>query len=118
LEKFLQYKKQKKVRISFIQSQWDFLLSLLGVIMMKMKYDEDTDWSDESDEPEEEALFMEMRKVGFLALSMMIVFCKSREYIVIFKYIPSRISRYLLTRSLVSTKTSMLDTSDQWFLAP
>lgn len=34
--------------------------------MMKMKYDEDTEWSDESDEPEEEALFMEMRKVGVL----------------------------------------------------
>lgn len=32
--------------------------------MMKMKYDEDTEWSDESDEPEEEALFMEMRKVS------------------------------------------------------
>lgn len=31
--------------------------------MMKMKYDEDTEWTDESDEPEEEALFMEMRKV-------------------------------------------------------
>jgi exportin-T len=35
--------------------------------MMKMKYDEDTEWSDESDEPEEEALFMEMRKVGYFA---------------------------------------------------
>ncbi|KAI8578810.1 hypothetical protein K450DRAFT_245632 [Umbelopsis ramanniana AG] len=56
------YKKQKKARIPFIQSQWDFLLSLLGVIMMKMKYDEDTEWSDESEEPEDEALFMEMRK--------------------------------------------------------
>ncbi|CAM0141297.1 unnamed protein product [Umbelopsis sp. WA50703] len=56
------YKKQKKARIPFMQSQWDFLLSLLGVVMLKMKYDEDTEWTDESDEPEEEALFMEMRK--------------------------------------------------------
>jgi hypothetical protein len=32
--------------------------------MMKMKYDEDTEWADGSDEPEEEALFIEMRKVG------------------------------------------------------
>jgi exportin-T len=60
----LQYKKQKKARIPFMQSQWDFLLSLLGVVMLKMKYDEDTEWTDESDEPEEEALFMEMRKVN------------------------------------------------------
>lgn len=31
---------------------------------MKMKYDDETDWGNEEDEPEEEALFMELRKVG------------------------------------------------------
>jgi hypothetical protein len=36
--------------------------------MMKMKYDEDTEWADESDEPEEEALFMEMRKVSHVSM--------------------------------------------------
>lgn len=30
---------------------------------MKLRYDDDTDWNDDEDEPEEEALFVEMRKV-------------------------------------------------------
>jgi exportin-T len=31
---------------------------------MKMRYDEETDWGNDEDEPEEEALFFEMRKVN------------------------------------------------------
>lgn len=47
----------------FAQSQQEFLGSLLNVIVMKMKYDDETDWGSEEEEPEEEALFVEMRKV-------------------------------------------------------
>lgn len=38
--------------------------SLLSVVIMKMKYDDESDWGNDEDEPEEEALFMEMRKVS------------------------------------------------------
>ena len=48
----------------YTQSQQEFLGSLLSVIIMKMKYDEESDWGNDEDEPEEEALFMEMRKVS------------------------------------------------------
>lgn len=30
---------------------------------MKLRYDDETEWSEDEDEPEEEALFAEMRKV-------------------------------------------------------
>ncbi|OAD74660.1 hypothetical protein PHYBLDRAFT_180902 [Phycomyces blakesleeanus NRRL 1555(-)] len=56
------YKKQKKAMQPFTQSQQEFLRSLLSVVIMKMKYDEDTEWGNEEDEPEEEALFAELRK--------------------------------------------------------
>ncbi|KAG0172349.1 pre-tRNA nuclear export protein, partial [Apophysomyces sp. BC1015] len=56
------FKKQKKAMQPFTQSQQEFLGSLLNVIIMKMKYDDETDWGNEEDEPEEEALFVEMRK--------------------------------------------------------
>lgn len=32
---------------------------------MKMRYDDETDWEEDQDEPEEEALFVEMRKVKY-----------------------------------------------------
>lgn len=47
----------------FSQGQHEFLASLLNVVIVKLRYDEDTEWSDDQDEPEEEALFFEMRKV-------------------------------------------------------
>jgi exportin-T len=46
------------------QAQLEILGSLLTVIIGKMKYDEDTDWGTDEDEPEEEALFAELRKVS------------------------------------------------------
>ncbi|KAI9323871.1 armadillo-type protein [Dichotomocladium elegans] len=55
-------KKQKKTMPSYTQSQQEFLGSLLNVIIMKMKYDEESEWGNDEDEPEEEALFMELRK--------------------------------------------------------
>jgi hypothetical protein len=112
-----QYKKQKKARIPFLQSQWDFLLSLLGVIMMKMKYDEDTEWSDESDEPEEEALFLEMRKVGVLTFILIFFYHERSPNTDLFPSL-SRTSRYSLTPSPPSMKSSMLGTSDPWSSAP
>lgn len=48
----------------YTQSQQEFLGSLLSVVIMKMKYDDKSDWGNDEDEPEEEALFMEMRKVS------------------------------------------------------
>lgn len=39
------------------------MASLLNVVILKLRYDEDTDWGTDEDEPEEEALFFEMRKV-------------------------------------------------------
>lgn len=48
----------------YTQSQQEFLGSLLSVVIMKMKYDDESDWGNDEDEPEEEALFMEMRKVS------------------------------------------------------
>ncbi|KAI8639645.1 armadillo-type protein [Parasitella parasitica] len=56
------YKRQKKPMQTFSQGQHEFLASLLNVVIVKLRYDEDTDWSDDQDEPEEEALFFEMRK--------------------------------------------------------
>ena len=47
----------------FSQSQIEFLGRLLEVIIRKMKYDDETEWGDEEEEPEEEALFAELRKV-------------------------------------------------------
>lgn len=49
---------------AFSQGQHEFLGSLLNVVIMKMRYDEETDWGNDEDEPEEEALFFEMRKVN------------------------------------------------------
>lgn len=48
----------------YTQSQQEFLGSLLSVVIMKMKYDDESDWGNDEDEPEEEALFMELRKVS------------------------------------------------------
>ncbi|KAI8067501.1 armadillo-type protein [Gongronella butleri] len=56
------FKKQKKNHQAFSASQLELLGSLLNVFIAKMKYDEDTDWDNEDDEPEEEALFAEFRK--------------------------------------------------------
>ncbi|KAL9537608.1 hypothetical protein MBANPS3_011624 [Mucor bainieri] len=56
------YKRQKKQMQAFSQGQHEFLASLLNVVIVKLRYDEDTEWSDDQDEPEEEALFFEMRK--------------------------------------------------------
>lgn len=53
---------------AFSQGQHEFLASLLNVVIVKLRYDEDTEWSDDQDEPEEEALFFEMRKVNTLIL--------------------------------------------------
>lgn len=47
----------------FSASQQEFLASLLSVVIMKMKYDDETDWGSDEDEPDEEALFFELRKV-------------------------------------------------------
>ncbi|KAI8984344.1 armadillo-type protein [Mycotypha africana] len=55
-------KKQKKQMQPFSQGQHEFLGSLLNVITMKLRYDDETEWNDDEDEPEEEALFFEMRK--------------------------------------------------------
>ena len=49
-----------------------FLASLLNVVIVKLRYDEDTEWSDDQDEPEEEALFFEMRKVNMFILAIRI----------------------------------------------
>jgi exportin-T len=49
---------------AFSQGQHEFLASLLTVVIMKLKYDEDTEWGDDEEEPEEEAMFMEIRKVS------------------------------------------------------
>jgi hypothetical protein len=38
--------------------------SLLNVVIVKLRYDEETEWGNDEDEPEEEALFFEMRKVN------------------------------------------------------
>ncbi|KAI7870604.1 armadillo-type protein [Spinellus fusiger] len=56
------FKKQKKARQPLTQPQQEFLSALLSVVIMKMKYDEETEWGNEDDEPEEEALFSELRK--------------------------------------------------------
>lgn len=45
------------------QAQRELLGSLLNVIIQKMKYDEETEWGADDDEPEEEVLFTELRKV-------------------------------------------------------
>ncbi|KAI8097196.1 armadillo-type protein [Halteromyces radiatus] len=55
-------KKQKKAMQQFTQAQRELLGSLLSVVIRKMKYDEDTEWGNDEDEPEEEALFTELRK--------------------------------------------------------
>lgn len=34
---------------------------------MKLKYDDEADWNDNEDDPEEEAAFIEMRKVNNLS---------------------------------------------------
>lgn len=45
------------------QTQRELLGSLLNVIIQKMKYNEETEWGADDDEPEEEVLFAELRKV-------------------------------------------------------
>lgn len=55
---------------AFSQGQHEFLASLLNVVIVKLRYDEDTEWSDDQDEPEEEALFFEMRKVNMFILAI------------------------------------------------
>lgn len=57
---------------AFSQGQHEFLASLLNVVIVKLRYDEDTEWSDDQDEPEEEALFFEMRKVNMFILAIRI----------------------------------------------
>ncbi|KAG0985485.1 hypothetical protein G6F29_003983 [Rhizopus arrhizus] len=56
------FKKQKRQIQPFSQGQHEFMASLLNVVILKLRYDEDTDWGTDEDEPEEEALFFEMRK--------------------------------------------------------
>ncbi|KAI9254548.1 armadillo-type protein [Phascolomyces articulosus] len=56
------FKKQKRAMQPFSQSQQEFLGRLLEVIIRKMKYDDETEWGNEEEEPEEEALFVELRK--------------------------------------------------------
>ncbi|KAI8980264.1 armadillo-type protein [Pilobolus umbonatus] len=56
------FKKQKRQTQSFTQFQMDFMASLLNVVIVKMRYDDETDWGTDEDEPEEEALFVELRK--------------------------------------------------------
>ncbi|CAG8500890.1 6782_t:CDS:10 [Ambispora leptoticha] len=58
-------KKQKKKNGELSNSQREFLASLLNVIVMKMRYDDETDWGG-ADEEEVEAEFLEMRKAGFI----------------------------------------------------
>lgn len=60
---------------AFSQGQHEFLASLLNVVIVKLRYDEDTEWSDDQDEPEEEALFFEMRKVRLGRMSLTIFVC-------------------------------------------
>ncbi|CAO3627556.1 unnamed protein product [Cunninghamella blakesleeana] len=55
-------KKQKKALQPFTPSQHELLASILSVCTNKMKYDEDTEWGNDEEEPEEEALFTELRK--------------------------------------------------------
>lgn len=59
----------------YTQSQQEFLGSLLSVVIMKMKYDDESDWGNDEDEPEEEALFMELRKVSDQGKSYMNSLC-------------------------------------------
>jgi exportin-T len=40
--------------------------SLLNVVVVKLRYDDETEWDADEDEPEEEALFFEMRKVRII----------------------------------------------------
>ncbi|KAI9245963.1 armadillo-type protein [Sporodiniella umbellata] len=56
------FKKQKKQMQSFSQGQHEFMASLLNVVVLKLRYDDETEWGTDEDEPEEEALFFEMRK--------------------------------------------------------
>ncbi|RCI03969.1 pre-tRNA nuclear export protein, partial [Rhizopus stolonifer] len=56
------YKRQKKQMQPFSQGQHEFLGSLLNVVIVKLRYDDETEWDADEDEPEEEALFFEMRK--------------------------------------------------------
>ncbi|SAL94983.1 hypothetical protein, partial, partial [Absidia glauca] len=55
-------KKQKKNMQPLSQAQRELLGSLLNVIIQKMKYNEETEWGADDDEPEEEVLFAELRK--------------------------------------------------------
>ncbi|CAO3687198.1 unnamed protein product [Rhizopus stolonifer] len=56
------FKKQKKQMQSFSQGQHEFMASLLNVVILKLRYDDETEWGTDDEEPEEEALFFEMRK--------------------------------------------------------
>ncbi|CAJ0838405.1 6644_t:CDS:10 [Entrophospora sp. SA101] len=55
-------KRQKKIAGELTGEQREFLASLLKVVIIKMKYDESTDWNGTDEEAEEEAEFLEMRK--------------------------------------------------------
>lgn len=57
---------------AFTQGQHEFLGSLLNVVIVKLRYDDETEWDADEDEPEEEALFFEMRKVGACIQSMVL----------------------------------------------
>ena len=65
-----QFKKQKKQTGSLTESQLEFLDSLLKVIVIKMKYDDETDWGGTEEEEVEEAEFLEMRKVNILSIQL------------------------------------------------
>ncbi|PKY18419.1 ARM repeat-containing protein [Rhizophagus irregularis] len=56
------FKKQKKQAGSLAGSQREFIDSLLKVIVIKMKYDDETDWGGTEEDEVEEAEFLEMRK--------------------------------------------------------
>ncbi|KAF0551511.1 Xpo1-domain-containing protein [Gigaspora margarita] len=55
-------KKQKSCSGALTGSQREFLDSLLKVVVLKMKYDDETDWGGTDDGAEDVAEFLEMRK--------------------------------------------------------
>ncbi|CAG8496785.1 4753_t:CDS:10, partial [Cetraspora pellucida] len=55
-------KKQKNFSGALTGSQREFLDSLLKVVVLKMKYDDETDWGGTDDGAEDAAEFLEMRK--------------------------------------------------------
>ncbi|KAG9296389.1 hypothetical protein G9A89_014981 [Geosiphon pyriformis] len=61
-------KKQKKKKGELDGSQREFLATLLNVVVIKMRYDDETEWGGIDEDGEEEAQFLEIRKSlkGFL----------------------------------------------------